>query len=154
MKKTITTALLAIVLGFAILFATGCKFDEWLLTPTGEAIVKKAGKVAGLVTGFENVAKINEMIEKCDALLLEKEEALKEAAIQTAYKYVYARYGHNVQTAMLLSEASEIIGIVLNGNKLEFLDGYNTKSLDMFIVAFRNGLSLATPKHGRFIRRN
>ena len=152
MRRTLTTISLAIVLGLTILF-TGCIFDEWLLTPTGEAVIKKAGKIAGLVTGFENVAKINEMIEKCDTLLLEKDEALKEAAIQTAYKYVYARYGHNVQTALLMSEASEIIGIVLNGNKLEFLDGYDSKAVDMFIVSFRNGLSLATPKHGKFLRR-
>jgi len=144
-----------IFLGIAlsVLFTTGCKFGDWLLTDTGSMVVKEAGELAGLVTGFEKVEDIDKLIAKCDSLLLEKNEALKELAIQEAYSLIYAKYGHNPQTAYLMSKATTLIGIVLKEGKLEFLAGYNPVWMDDFIVAFRNGLSLATPRHGRFIRR-
>lgn len=147
MKKS-----LLILIATFFLF-TGCKFGDWLLTDTGSMVVNEAGELAGLITGFEKVEDIEKMIKKCDSLLLEKDEALKELALQEAYSYIYKRYGQNIQTAYLMSKATKLIGVILNEGKLEFLAGYKVEAMDKFIIAFRNGLSMATPRHTKFIRR-
>jgi len=141
------------LLMMAFLF-TGCKvLNEYVATDTGAAVIKKAGKIAGIAVGFERVEDIDKIIERCDSLLEEKNEGFKKAALEMAYAYIYDRYGQNLQTALLMSEATDLIGIVLKGNKLSFTDIYDFTAMDMFIVAFRDGLSLATPRHTKFIRK-
>jgi len=152
MKKTLTTVSLAIVLGFAILFAGCTILNEYVATDTGALVVKKAGKIAGIAIGFEKPEDIENIIEYCDKLLLEKDISLKQAALEEGYAFLYDRYGTNPMTTMLISEATEIIGIVLEGNELNFLEGYDFTAMDMFVEAFRNGLSLATPKYKKLVR--
>jgi len=153
MKQTIVTALLAIVLGISIVMLTGCKFGDWLVSDTGETVIQEAGELAGVVIGFENQGDIEKMVKKIDVLLLETNDAIKEAALQEAYKYVYARYGHNEKTAYLMMKASKLIGLVLNEGNLNFLANYKVEALDSFLVAFRNGLIAATPNYSKAIKR-
>lgn len=150
-KKGNTIKVLLILMATLFLFS-GCKFGDWIVTDTGSMVVDEAGELAGIVTGFENVEKIEEMIVKCDTLLLEKDKALKELALQEAYTIIYKKYGHNPQTAYLISKATKLIGVILNKGELEFLAGYKMDVMDQFIVAFRNGLSMATPRYIIFAR--
>jgi len=144
--------LLQILIAVVFLF-TGCTIlNEYIATDTGAFVVKKAGKMAGIAVGFEKTEDINKIIEYCDKLLLEKDESLKKTALEYAYTYIYDRYGQNLQTALLMSEATELIGIVLKNDKLSFLDNYDFAAMDMFVLAFRDGLSLATPKHKKLVR--
>ena len=143
---------LQILIAVVFLF-TGCTIlNEYIATDTGAFVVKKAGKMAGIAVGFEKTEDINKIIEYCDKLLLEKDESLKKTALEYAYTYIYDRYGQNLQTALLMSEATELIGIVLKNDKLSFLDNYDFAAMDMFVLAFRDGLSLATPKHKKLVR--
>ena len=139
------------VIGVALFMLTGC-FD-WLATDTGQTIIQEAGELAGVVIGFENQGDIENMVAKIDVLLLETNESIKETALQEAYKYVYARYGQNIQTAYLMTKASRLIGLVLDKGKLNFLENYKMESLDKFLVALRNGLIVAAPNYTKAIVR-
>ena len=122
---------------------SGCgAINQYIATDTGTLVVKKAGKVAGIVTGFETPAEVDKMIEYCDALLVEKDIGLKKAAMEVGYKYIYDKYGKNAKTVILMSEVSDIIGLVIKEGTLSFTDGYDFVAMDMFITAFRNGLIL------------
>jgi len=143
---------LPILMAVVFLFVGCTVLNEYIATDTGALVIKKAGKIAGIAVGFEKVEDIDKIIEYCDALLLEKDESLKKAALEYAYAYIYDRYGQNLQTALLMSEATDLIGIVLKDEKLSFLDNYNFEAMDMFVLAFRDGLSLATPRYKKLVR--
>ena len=134
--------LLFVLITVCFLF-TGCAaIEQYVATDTGTLVVKKAGKVAGIVTGFETPGEVDKMIEYCDTLLVEKDIGLKKAAMEVGYKYIYDKYGENAKTVILMSEVSIIIGLVIKEGTLSFTDGYDFVAMDMFITAFRNGLVL------------
>ena len=131
---------------FTLFFLTGfigcAAINEYVATDTGTLVVKKGGKIAGIAVGFEKPGDIEKIESYCNYLLEEKDEGLKKAALETAYKYIYYRYGKNVKTAIIMSEVSDIIGIVIKDDTLSFLDGYDFTAMDMFVTAFRDGLIL------------
>ena len=133
-----------LVLLFAVCFLfTGCAIlNEYIATDTGALVVKKAGRMAGIVTGFEEPEDVEKMINYCDEMLKEKDETLKQAAMKTAYKYIYKRYGKNQKTVIIMAEISDLVGVIIDGDTLSFMDGWDFTGTDMFITAFRNGLIL------------
>ncbi len=142
-----------LLIGIVCLLFMGCSIlNEYVATDNGALVVKKAGKIAGIAIGFEKPEDIENIIEYCDKLLLEKDISLKQAALEEGYAFLYDRYGNNPMTTMLISEATEIIGIVLEGKELNFLEDYDFTAMDMFVEAFRNGLALATPKYKKLVR--
>jgi len=149
-KRTVfTTFLLAMALGLAILFS-GCTLlqdlSEYAATETGALVLQEAGEIAGTIVGFEDQSKIEQHIQYCDNLLEQKDEGLKKAALELAYTYIYTKYGQNVQTALLLSKATKLLGLIVKDEQINFIEGYDLAGVDLFIKAFRDGLSLATPR--------
>ena len=149
-KRTVfATILLAMFLVLAILFA-GCTLfqglSDYAATETGKLVLQEAGEIAGTIVGFEDQSKIEEHIQYCDNLLKQKDEGLKKAALELAYTYVYTKYGQNVQTALLLSKATKLLGLIVKDEQINFLEGYDLAGIDLFIKAFRDGLTLATPR--------
>ena len=134
--------ILFVLIAVCFLF-TGCTLlNEYVATDTGTLVVKKAGRLAGIVTGFEKPEDVEKMINYCNDMLKEKDELLKQTAMETAYKYIYKKYGKNQKTVVIMAEISDIVGIVVEGDTLSFLDDYSFVAADMFITAFRNGLAL------------
>lgn len=134
---------LFILIAVCFLFI-GCPFfNEYVATDTGALVVKKAGRMAGIVTGFEKPEDVEKMIEYCDALLKEKDETLKEAALIYAYAYIYKRYGKNQKTVIIMAEISDLVGVIIKENTLSFMENYSFVAIDMFVTAFRDGLILA-----------
>ena len=148
-RTTFMTVLLAMALAFAILFS-GCTLfqglSEYAATETGALVLQEAGEIAGTIVGFEDQDKIEQHIQYCDDLLDQENEGLKQQALEVAYTYIYAKYGHNVQTALLVSKANKLVGLVFKDDRLTFLDNYNPMALELLVKAFRDGLTLATPR--------
>jgi len=140
---------LSVILSIIFIFF-GCTFFQGLAdyaaTETGQLVVQEAGEIAGTIVGFEDQTKIEEHIAYCDQLLNETNENLKQAALEVAYVYIYRKYGHNAETAILLSKATKLLGLVVKGETIDFIEGYDRAGLDLFIKAFRDGLTLATPR--------
>ena len=133
---------LIVILFIAFLF-TGCAIlNEYIATDTGALVVKKAGRMAGIVAGFEKPEDVEKMINYCNEMLKEKDESLKQMAMKTAYKYIYKRYGKNQKTVIIMAEISDLVGVIIDGDTLSFMDGWDITGTDMFITAFRDGLIL------------
>ena len=132
-----------LIILIALFVFMGCQAtNQYLQTDIGALIVKKAGKIAGIAVGFEKPQDIKKIEKYCNYLLEEKDEGLKKAALESAYKFIYKRYGKNVKTALLMSEATDIIGLVIKDETLSFTENYNLEAMDMFVKAFRDGLLL------------
>jgi len=149
MKKVLV--LLAMVMLFTF---TGCPkaLTDFLATDAGALVASQAAELAGMVIGFENQDDVVKIVDYCDTLLKEKEETLKQAAMEAGAEYIYSKYGHNLQTALFVKKAFDLIGIVVIDGKLNFLEEYDLALLDKFILDFRNGVSLASPRHKKLIR--
>ncbi|MFA9409363.1 MAG: hypothetical protein ACERKJ_11110 [Candidatus Dadabacteria bacterium] len=141
-----------LILSLCVLFVGCAILNEYVGTDSGALVVKKAGRIAGIAIGFEKPEDINKIIEYCDKLLLEKDIDLKEVALQKAYAYLYERYATTALTAALMAEVTDIIGIVLDGAELNFLENYDFTAMDMFVEALRNGLAIASPKYKKLVR--
>jgi hypothetical protein len=133
------------------IFLIGCpaflqNLNDYAATETGALILQEAGEIAGAVVGFEDQAKIEENIQYCDNILSQQDESLKQRLLEEAYALFFKKYGHNPQTALLMRKATKLLGLVIKGDKLEFLEGYDLAGIDLFIKAFRDGLSLAVPR--------
>ena len=142
------TKILTVFLAFALCSCT------WLgnLTPTQSDLIKRAVRLAGITICFENQGDIEDLIEKAHAVLNLSGATVKEAALKELYSYIYGRYGHNAKTTVILAEVNDLLGAVFKDNQLEFLDEFDLDGADQFIIAFVDGLSLATPRYGKFIR--
>ncbi len=124
-----------------IFMVSGCStIKTYLLSDTGKAITKRAGRVAALVFANQNAEEVDKAISYSNYILEEKDADLKKIAIKTAYKYAYKKFGNNVQAALIASEISEILGLVLTGEKLEFVKDFNFEAVDIFVYAFRDTL--------------
>lgn len=138
-------------LGLVILFGTSCtlfqKLSDYAATETGALIIQESGEIAGVIVGFEDPDKIEDMIEYCDDVLSIKDESVKQRALEAAYKYFFAKYGHNPQTTILMSKVTKLVGLIVKDDQIEFLEGYDSVGVDLFVQAFRDGLALAVPKY-------
>jgi len=133
------------------IFLIGCpaflqNLNDYAATETGALIIEETGEIVGTVIGFEDQDKIAEHIQYCDDLLSETAESAKQAALEAAATYFYAKYGHNAQTVTLMSKASKLIGVVFKDGKLDFLENYNPLALELFVKAVRDGFALAVPR--------
>ena len=120
--------------------------NDYAATETGSLILTETGEIAGAIVGFEDQEKIAEHIQYCDDLLEGTAEGVEQATLEAAATYIYAKYGHNPKTVLLLNKANKLIGLVFKDGKLEFLDNYNPMALELFVKAFRDGLAMATPR--------
>lgn len=138
------------LLMIAFLFV-GCtlfqELSEYAATETGALVLQEAGEIAGTIVGFEDPGEIEKLIEYCDDLLNQENESLKQRALEVAYAYIYKKYGHNVRTALLMSKATKLLGLIVKDDQLNFTEGYDLSGVDLFVKAFRDGLTLATPRY-------
>ena len=154
LRTIFSTVAVAILMGCVILFSTSCVGVTALLeTAEGQAIIEHGGIIAGVFVGSNNIDKIDEIVEKCDTYLKEDNIPLRQAAMEAAYLYVFNKFGQTPQTMIVMAEVNQLAGVFIKDGELGFLDNYKPELIGKFMLAFRNGVSLATPRHTKFIRR-
>ena len=153
-KSIFCTVALAILLGYVILFSTSCTgVNAFLQTESGQAVMEHGGVIAGVFVGSNNLDKIDEMVKVCDDYLKAENETAANLALEYAATYIFKKFGQTPQTMVAMAEVQKIAGVFMKDGKLNFLDTYNPVLLGKFVLAFRNGAALATPRHTKFIRR-
>lgn len=152
LKTIFTTVALAILLGCVILFSTGCQMTSFLQSASGVAVMEHGAVIAGVMVGSNNLDRIDEGVKICDEFLKAENETVKQAALEAATTYIFKKYGQTQQTMVIMAEVQKLAGIFMKDGKLGFLDNYNPEILGKFVLSFRNGLAMATPRHTKFIR--
>lgn len=154
MKRTLTTISLAIVLGLMILFTTSCaNVNAFLETEEGQAVIDHGGVIAGVFVGSNNLDKIDEIVKVCDDYLKADNETAANLALEYAATYIFKNYGQTPQTMIVMVEVQKLAGVFMKDGKLNFLDNYNPELLGKFILSFRNGAAMASPRQTKFIKR-
>ncbi len=149
MKRTITTTLLAIVLGLAIVF-TGCAGFQ--LTDTQEIIVTKLARIAGITLGLDQPGEIDKALSYINYVQNLDNGSLRQSAISTGIKYIYETYGKTSKTVILVAEVVDLLNTALPENIVPglspdqdetVLNEFNMKLLNLALDAFKQGLILA-----------
>ena len=154
LRTFFTTVALAILLGCVILFSTSCaNVNAFLESAEGQAVMDHGGVIAGVMVGSNNLDKIDEGVGICDDFLKAENETVKQAALEAAVTYIFKKYGQTTQTMVIMAEVQKLAGVFMKDGKLGFLDNYNPEILGKFVLSFRNGLAMATPRHTKFISR-
>ena len=153
-RTVFTNVVLAISLGCAILFATSCtNLNAFLETEDGQAVIEHGGVIAGVFAGSNNLDKIDEVVAVCDDYLKAENDTTANIALEAAATYIFKKYGQTTQTMVVMAEVQKLAGVFIKDGKLYFMDNYNPELLGKFILAFRNGVAMATPRHIKFIKR-
>ncbi|MBW2178790.1 MAG: hypothetical protein JRG81_00215 [Deltaproteobacteria bacterium] len=145
---------LFIIIAIVFLF-TGCTgMNAFLESESGQAVIDHGGIIAGVMVGSNNLDKIDEVVEICDAYLKADNETVSQAALEYAATYIFKNYGQTTQNMVLMAEVQKLVGVFLKTDgTLGFLDNYNSVLLGKFVFSFRNGIAMATPRQTKFIRR-
>ena len=141
MKRTLTTISLAIVLGLAILFTTGCAGFQ--LTDNQEFAVTKLSRIAGITLGLDQPEEIDRAISYVDYVSGLEDANLKEAAINAAVAYIYDKYGKTNKTVIIVAEVVDLVKIVVPGDVAGDIDVIDMKLLNLALAGFKQGLILA-----------
>jgi len=142
MKRTITTVSLAMVLGFAILFSTGCA--GWQLTDNQEFAVTKLSRIAGITLGLEKPEEIDQALSYIDYLSGIEDANLKEAALNAAVAYIYKKYGKTNKTVIIIAEVVDLLNVVVPDNAAGKIGNtIDMKLLNLALDGFKQGLILA-----------
>jgi len=154
LKTIFNTVALAILLGCVILFSTSCaNVNAFLETEEGQAVMDHGGVIAGVFVGSNNLDKIDEIVKVCDDYLKADNETASSLALEYAATYIFKKFGHTPQTMVVMVEVQKLAGVFMKDGKLHFLDNYNPELLGKFVLSFRNGAAMATPRQTKFIRR-
>jgi len=154
LKEIFTTVALAVLLGCMIVFTTSCQHvNAFLETEEGQAIMDHGGVIAGVLVGSNNLDKIDEMVEICDDYLKAEHETAANLALEVAATYIFKNYGQTTENMIVMAEVQKLAGVFMKDGTLHFLDNYRPDLLGKFVLAFRNGASMATPRKTKFIRR-
>jgi hypothetical protein len=154
LRTIFTTIALAVLLGGVVIFSTSCAgMNTFFESEEGQAVMEHGGLIAGVFVGSNNLDKMDEIIEKCDGYLKAPNETLAQAGLEIAATYIFSKYGQTPQTMIAMAEVQKLAGVFLKDGKLGFLDNYNPEMLGKFILAFRNGVAMATPRQVKFIKR-
>jgi len=148
------TIFTTIALAFMIVSFTGCQAaTAFLQSPEGQAVMDHGGLIAGVFVGSNNLDRRDEIITKIDTYLNEPNLNLRQAAMEAAYLYIYKEFGKTPEAIIVIAEVQKLAGIFIKDGTLGFLDTYKPELVEKFVLAFRNGVSLATPRKTKFIRR-
>ncbi len=154
LRTVFTTILLVFVLGLGILSLTSCTgMTTFLQTEEGQAVMEHGGVIAGVVVGSNNLNKIDEIVKVCDDYLKAGNETAANLALEYAATYIFKNYGQTTQTMVVMAEVQQLVGVFMKDGKLNFLDSYNPALLGKFVLSFRNGVAMATPRHIKFIKK-
>lgn len=146
--KTIFTAV-----ALAVLLAGCSTVNTFLGSESGEAVMEHGGIIAGVFVGSNNLDQIDEIVGMCDAYLKEENEAVQQVALEAVATYVFKKYGQTPQTMLVMAEVQQLAGVLFKDGELQFLENYKPELLGKFILAFRNGVAMATPRQTKFIRK-
>ncbi len=142
MKRTITTTLLAIVLGLTIVF-TGCAGFQ--LTDTQEFAVTKLARIAGITLAFEKPEEIERVLSYIEYIQNLDNGSLRQSAIDIGIKYIYEIYGKTSKTVILVAEVVDLINKVVppdvnigTGEPI-----WDDRMVNMAIDGFKKGVILA-----------
>ncbi len=153
-KTIFNTVALASLLGCVIIFSTSCTgMNAFLQTESGQAVMDHGGVIAGVFVGSNNLDKIDEIVKICDDYLKADNETAANLALEYAATYIFKKFGQTPQTMVAMAEVQKIAGVFIKDGKLNFLDTYNPALLGKFVLAFRNGAALSTPRQTKFIKR-
>ncbi|OEU68494.1 MAG: hypothetical protein BBJ57_07390 [Desulfobacterales bacterium PC51MH44] len=152
LRTIFTTVALAVLLGCMILFTSCANVNAFLESESGQAVMDHGGVIAGVMVGSNNLDKIDEGVKICDEYLKAENETIKQAALEAATVYIFKKYGQTPQTMVIMAEVQKLAGVFMKDGKLGFLDNYNPELLGKFVLSFRNGLAMATPRQTKFIR--
>ena len=142
MKRTITTISLAMVLGLAILFTTGCA--GLLLTPTQEMAVKKLARIAGITLALESPTEIDKALSYIEYMEGLEDGNIKDAAMAVAIEYVYTKFGKTNKTVILVAEVVDLLKIAIPEGAIDGISPeFDMKLLNMALAGFKEGLILA-----------
>jgi len=143
-----------LILSMTIFLFTGCVgMNTFLESESGQAVIDHGGIIAGVMVGSNNLDKIDEVVEICDAYLKADNETVSQAALEYAATYIFKNYGQTQQTMVVMAEVQKLVGVFLKTDgTLGFLDNYNPVLLGKFVFSFRNGMAMATPRQIKFVR--
>ena len=121
-KRTLTTISLAIVLGLAILLATGCQNGIIQINPSTDVDRYEAlGKDIG---GYMKIYEPKAVADAADwvkgALLMSDEELLSKDALQVMYEYILERASHP-EVVLLAKSTLSVFGVKVNLNAGQLL---------------------------------
>ncbi len=152
-KTIFNTVALASLLGCVILFTSCTGMTTFFESEQGQAVIDHGGVIAGVVVGGNNLNKIDEIVKVCDDYLKADNETAASLALEYAATYIFKNYGQTTQTMVVMAEVQKLVGVFMKGGKLNFMDNYNPALLGKFVLSFRNGVAMATPRQTKFIKR-
>lgn len=127
-----------IVVLFTLFFVGGC-FEN--LTEGQNYAFKKIARSAGIFIALEKPGDVEEALAYCEYMSDLKTGKLKEAALNTAIKYIKKKYGSSFKAVLLMGEVADLIKYAIpDETGLEF----DTKLLDMAVKSFKSGLTIAS----------
>ena len=121
MKRTITSAMLACILGVTFLFS-GCSVFQ-INPSTDEAAYETLGRDVG---SYLKATKDQEWLTESkkwvdDILLLTDEELISQNVLQTAYELLLAKYPEKAGKFLLVKSTLTILGVKINLNPSDLL---------------------------------
>jgi len=143
--------LMAILLCFTVAFAGCSTMNSFIGSESGQAVMEHGGVIAGVFVGSNNLDKIDEIVGMCDDYLKEENEVAKQVALEVVTIYIFKKYGQTPQTMLVMAEVQKLAGVLLKDGKIQFLENYKPELLEKFILSFRNGVAIATPRQTKFI---
>ena len=154
LKTIFNKVALVILMGCVMLFTTSCVgVNAFLESPEGQAVMDHGGVIAGVFVGSNNLDKIDEIVGICDDYLKAENETAANLALEVAATYLFKKYGQTPQTMVIMAEVQKLAGVFIKDGKLHFLENYKPELLGKFILSFRNGAAMATPRQTKFIQR-